>query len=88
MTIKSSNISKIVKQLGVDPEDGVITYDSHLRCVDMTEHQKNSPYLIVRDTNEERAMKIAEALNTELSIDVEVEILHAFLPRKSPAKQY
>lgn len=75
------DISRIVIQLGVETTDGVITYDSELFCVDMTAQQKRSPYLIVRDTNDERAMRIAEALNEELNIDVEVEVLRAFLPR-------
>ena len=74
------NIAKIVTELGVSANEGVITYAEHgLSCVDMNGF--SVPYLIVRDTNEDRGMKIAKALNKKLHVDVEVEKLFAFLPR-------
>ena len=74
-------IAKVVAKLGVSETDGVITYGRiGLNCVDMT--GKSAPYLIVRDTNKGRCMKIATALNKQLNVDVEVENLVAFLPKK------
>lgn len=75
-------ISKIVTSLGVNPSDGVITYSPELCCIDMTESHKECPYLIVRDTDRERGEKIARALNRELDIDVELEVLTGFFPKK------
>jgi hypothetical protein len=48
----------------------------------MTKRHSDAPYLIVRDTSVDRAMKIAKALNKELNIEIEVESIYAFLPRK------
>ena len=76
-------ISMIVKALGVSETDGVITFSQDTVCIDMSSTHRDSPYLIVRDTNRERADKIALALNAGLDIDVEVEIPHNFYPRKS-----
>ncbi|MCX6787102.1 MAG: hypothetical protein NTY93_01075 [Candidatus Kaiserbacteria bacterium] len=85
-SVSVGDISRIVTQLGINEADGVITcpcqYQYPLCCVDMTERHNESPYLIVRDTDENEAMRIAHALNRGLKIDVEVEILRAFLPRK------
>jgi hypothetical protein len=76
-------ITSVVTRLGVKPEDGVISY-GNLCCVDMTQRHGNAPYLIVRDTNPEHAMVIATALNEQLGVGVEVEVLKAFLPREDP----
>lgn len=61
--------------------DAVIT---EIDCSDCTEIAtgKKAPYLIVRDTDEKRGEEIAKALNQELNIDVELELLKAFFPRK------
>lgn len=77
-------IPRIVTGLGIDGKDGVVTYDTYpyLKSCDMTTGNEDSPYLIVRDTIELRAMRIANALNQQLNMDVEVELLHAFLPRR------
>ena len=45
----------------------------------------NAPYLIVRNTKKKRAKAIAEALNKELNLDVEWEVLGGFLEAKSPS---
>ena len=78
-------ISQTVTEIGTKGTDGVITYDTHpyLKCCDMTKKHNEAPYLIVRDTKEQRAMLIAKTLNTILGIDVEVEVIRAFLPRKA-----
>jgi hypothetical protein len=75
-------ISKIVARNGINRTDGVITYSPDLCCIDMTERHNDVPYLIVRHTNEKEGMKIARMLNVELNIDVEVEVIRAFLSRK------
>ncbi len=75
-------ISTIVTALGVSATDGVITFSQDTVCIDMSSSHHDSPYLIVRDIDGERADKIALALNAGLDIDVEVEILRNFYPRK------
>jgi hypothetical protein len=52
-------------------------------CVDMTDDHDNTPYLIVRDTNVERALEIGKALRKELFVDVEIQRVDFFLPRNS-----
>ena len=79
--LNRASIAKIVTKLGVKAEDGVITSSPvGLHCFDMT--GKGAPYLIVRDTDKGRGMRIATALNKELHVDVEVDGLVAFLPKK------
>lgn len=80
------DVSRIVTQLGIDATKGVITYDPYLCCIDMTAMHGEAPYLIVRDTNKKEAMKIATTLNDKLEIDVEIEVLWAFLPKKRGKK--
>jgi hypothetical protein len=71
-------ISEIVTSLGVSATDGVITYSPELCCINMSAQHRDSPYLIVRDTDRDRGVAIGEALNKGLNIDVEVEVLSAF----------
>lgn len=82
-------ISQIVTGLGIEGSDGVVTYFGNtwdglprISVVDMTKKRGYALYLIVRDTKKSRAMLIAETLNKKLNIDVEVEIIHAFLPKR------
>lgn len=79
-------ISAIVARLGINLEDAVITYSPELCCISMTPENRDSPYLIVRDTNPERGKLIAEALNKGLSIDVEWEIIAGFIPKPGPGQ--
>jgi hypothetical protein len=78
----SKKVSKVVTELGIKPEDGVITCCHRLVCFDMTEAQDPAPYLIVRDTQKKRADMLAKALNEKLNMDIEVEIIRKFLPKK------
>ena len=75
-------ISRIVVGLGIKETDGVITYSPDLVCMDMTPRHRDAPYLIVRHIDEKEATRIAEALNEKFNIDVEVEVIRAFLPRR------
>ncbi len=75
-----SEISKIVTDLGIKADEGVITFSPDLCCLDMSEQHRDSPYLVVRDTDGEEAAKIASALNEALEIDVEIQVLSGFLP--------
>jgi len=75
-------ISAIVRQLGIDGENAVITYSPELCCIDMTKQHRDSPYLIVRDTDETRARTIGTALNARLNMDTEVQLLADFLPKR------
>lgn len=74
-------IARIIASLGIDPMEAVITFSPDMVCFNPATG-KDSPYLVVRDTDSERAIKIAEALNEKLNIDVEIEIVQGFLPCK------
>ena len=74
-------ISAIVAKLGIDLKEAVITYSPELCCIGMTAEHRDSPYLIVRDTDEQRGRKIGAALSHGLHIDVEVQVLAVFFPK-------
>lgn len=74
-------ITKIVTQLGVDPKEGVITYSPEICCISMMPDNHDCPYIIVRDSDKERALEIGDALRHYLGMDVEVEVLAAFFSK-------
>ncbi len=82
LPIVRGRISIIVTGLGIAGADGVITCFQNASAVDITKEHNDAPYVIVRDTEENRAMLIAREINLKLNVDVELEVLHAFLPKR------
>jgi hypothetical protein len=72
-------IRMIISSLGLDPNDSVITYSPEVVVANLATG-KDSPYFVVRDTDLQRAVEIAVALNKALNIDVEWELIGGFIP--------
>ena len=77
MTIMD-DIRRIVASLGLDPNDSVITFSPEVVVANLATG-KDSPYLVVRDTDRQRVARIAVALNKALNIDVEWELIGGFI---------
>lgn len=75
------DIARTIATLGIDPIEAVITFSPEIVCFNAAT-SKDSPYLVVRDTEKNTAMNIALALNKGLNVDVEIEVIAGFLPCK------
>jgi hypothetical protein len=49
---------------------------------DFPSYHSSSPYIIVRDTDDGRMLRIAHLLNERLNVDVEAELIDAFFPKR------
>ena len=76
----SDQIARIVLGLGISPADVILTEMPEAIITDLT--NRDMPYLVVRDTDSERCQEIARALNQELNVDVEVEVITDFFPKR------
>ena len=56
--------------------------NAEVRPCKFKREDKAIPYLVVRDSDEDRAWTLARLLNEKLNLDVEAERLLGFLPRK------
>ncbi len=49
---------------------------------DHTFYHPSAPYVIVRDTDDGRMLRVAHLLNEGLNVDVEAELIDAFFPKR------
>lgn len=82
-------ISIALNDLGEEIQENCVITIPSARCFNLFETKQEAPYVIVRDTDAERADKIADALHRFCGnrMDIEVEVIHRFIPKNNPSSK-